>query len=104
MIRDYQIVSPSLDGILQHESLVYEGFKRPIEVARIFDRPAGPRTEEAADPEKQKIIGQYFHDLYELLMKKLSEFAVEAEPSSDEAVKLQALLQELIKIKGLLNF
>jgi hypothetical protein len=102
MIRDYQIVSPSLDGILQHESLSYEGFSRPPEVARIFDRPAGPHEEDIKNPAKQRIIEQYFHDLYNLLVKKISQFAMEPEPAADEGVKLMAMLQEFVKIKGLL--
>ena len=38
MLRDYMLVSPSLDGILNHDSIVYEGVKRPNKVMRAFDR------------------------------------------------------------------
>lgn len=103
MRRDYQTVSPSLDGILRHESVTYDGFHRPEAVARIFDKPAGPRTGELDDAEKQKVIEQYSQDLYGLITKKLSLFAAESEPSYEEGIKLQALLQEYIKIKGLLG-
>jgi len=35
-------------------------------------------------------------------MRKLSQFITEAEVKPDEEVRLQAILQELIKVKGLL--
>ena len=81
MLRDYSITSPSLDGILQHESIVYEGIKRPTEIIRAFDRPridrpannkpAGDKTDKAAsdqihdlcDPENRKILNNYWNDL-----------------------------------------
>ena len=36
-------------------------------------------------------------------MKRLSQFVLAAESSNDETVKLQAMLQEMIKIKSFLN-
>ena len=35
-------------------------------------------------------------------MRKLSQFITETEVKPDEEVRLQAILQELIKVKGLL--
>jgi hypothetical protein len=98
MNREYGLVTPSLDGIICHESIEYEGLRRPPEINRIFDRPK--RLIES--PENRKMIEQYFHDLYEVFIKKISQFIVEAEPLSKESVKLMAMLQELIKIKKLL--
>jgi hypothetical protein len=120
MLRDYSITSPSLDGILQHESIVYEGIKRPTEIIRAFDRPrsdrpAAGKTDKPAgdkaasdqihdlcDPENRKILNNYWNDLYGLFMRKLSQFITEAEVKPDEEVRLQAMLQELVKVKGLL--
>ena len=115
MLRDYSITSPSLDGILQHESIVYEGIKRPTEIIRAFDRPrsdspAAGKTDKPAsdqmrdlcDPENRKILNDYWNDIYGLFMRKLSQFITEAEIKPDEEVRLQAILQELIKVKGLL--
>lgn len=104
MIRDYQIVSPSLDGILRHDSIIYDGIKRPLEIARILDRSETYRAIDYGNinAENQKKLGDYFHDLYGIIVKRISEFVMKSEPSPDEAVKLQAMLQELIKVKKLL--
>ena len=115
-MRDYQLVSPSLDGILSHDSLTYEGIRRPVELLRVLDGPASPNWTAAKNkssdrsrvvpyrsPEDQKILNEYFSDLYGVFMKKLSCFAVESSSSSSETLQLQAMLQELIKIKGLLE-
>ena len=104
MIRDYQIVSPSLDGILRHDSIVYDGLMRPLEITRILDRSETYRAIDYGDIniEDRKRIEDYFHDLYGIIVKRISEFVMKSEPSPDEAVKLQAMLQELIKVKKLL--
>jgi len=100
MIRDYRLVSPSLEGVLSHSSLAYSGIRRPHEVLRILDGPAA--SKKGADKENaQKVLEEYFHDLHGVFMKKLSHFIVEADSSPEESLKLQALLQEMIKIKGL---
>ena len=109
-MRDYQLISPSLDGILRHESIVYDGIQRPDQVLKLMDGPAtrGNRKEGApaevvyTDGER-KVIEQYLSDLYGIFTKKLSYFFVESEPRPDEEMKLQAMLQEMIKVKKLLG-
>ena len=109
-MRDYQIVSPSLDGILHHESIVYEGLKRPFELLRIMDGPISRGNKKLKNEGKKviytdaefKVIKEYTQDLYSLFMKKLSQFMVDPNRKDDEDVKLQAMLQEMIKIKKLL--
>jgi hypothetical protein len=110
MIRDYQIVSPSLEGVLSEATLVYEGLKRPVELLRVLDGPAAKDSARADDGDRdqrtedeRKVLEDYFHDLYGVFMKKLSFFVVESEPSSEETVKLQAMLQEMIKVKRLMK-
>ncbi len=105
MIRDYQIVSPSLDGILRHDCVYYNGLKRPLEIAKLFDRSRNCRAFNQHDIGvlEWKRIGDYYHDLYEIFVKKVSEFVVKSNSAQDEAVKLQAMLQELIKVKKLLS-
>ncbi len=105
MIRDYQIVSPSLDGVISHDLLSYEGIVRPNEILRVLDGPSSkgngkkaPRTEE-----ERRVLEAYFNDLYGVFMKKLSLFVTEPDIPHDEAIKLQALLQEMIKVRGLLG-
>ena len=111
VMRDYQIVSPSLEGVLSHDSLLYDGIKRPIEILRILDGPRAKGRESEARSKKRagnstvlseaefKMMQEYFFDLYGVFMKRLSHFLVEADISSDDSIKLQAMLQEMIKVK-----
>jgi len=110
-MRDYQIASPSLEGVLNHDSLLYEGMKRPVEIMRVLDGPASRgsdkehpvRKDKKQRDEDKKVLEEYFHDLYGVFMSKLSFFVVQPLSSSDETVKLQAMLQEMIKVKRLLG-
>jgi hypothetical protein len=109
-MRDYQLISPSLDGILHHESIVYEGINRPFELLRIMDRSVSvkkriPSTSSKViySEQENKILLQYFHDLNSLFMKSFSQFMIETGSKPDDSVKLLAMLQELIKIKDLLG-
>jgi len=97
------LTSPSLDGILSHTADDYQGIRRPVIINRIFDKPPGMRNIDPLEKGNQKIIEDYFHDLYGVLMKKMAQFFIEACPTPDEEVRLIAMLQELIKIKKLLN-
>lgn len=49
------------------------------------------------------MLEEYFHDLYGVFMKRLSHFIVEPIACDGDAVKLQAMLQEMIKVKGLMG-
>ena len=101
MIRDYTLASPSLRGFLSHESLSYDGIRKPVEILRALDGPAaGPGKSPKAD--EQKILEQYFYDLYGVFMKRLSQFVMSPEPDDSETVRLQAMLQEMIQIKKLM--
>lgn len=108
MIRDYQIASPSLEGVLNDGSLVYEGIHRPTEILRVLDGPSSKGNSKSdsnhikKSEADRKILEDYFHDLYGVFMKKLSYLIVETEISSEDGVKLLALLQEMIKIKKLM--
>ena len=110
-MRDYQIASPSLEGVLNHDSLLYDGIRRPLEILRVLDGPSskgkesekkiakrlGKRTE--LSETEFKILQEYFYDLYGVFMKRLSHFLVDSDVSSDDSIKLQAMLQEMIKVK-----
>ncbi len=107
-MRDYQLISPSLDGILHHDSVVYEGIKRPFELLRVMDGPSRRKArldnsieEVVYTQDESKIIQDYLQDLHTLFLKKFSQFMVESEIKPDEGVKLLAMLQEMIKIKRL---
>ena len=104
MVGDYQIVSPSLEGVLCHESLAYERLKRPVELLYVLDGPRskGPSMGILGNQEL-KMLEDYFHDLYGVFMKKLSHFIVEPDSRDGDSVKLQAMLQEMIKVKRLMG-
>jgi hypothetical protein len=104
MFRDYSITSPSLDGILYHESVSYEGIARPTEILRAFDKPSSAQIRELDESGNRQILQDYFNDLYGLFMRKMGQFISEKEVVPEESVKLQALLQELIKVKKVLTF
>ena len=97
------VVSPSLDGVLRHDSVIYEGLKRPAEVMRVLDGPSSRGVKRPPTEEQIKVLEEYFNDIYGVFMKKLSEFVVAASSKADEIVKLQALFQEMIKIKGMIG-
>ena len=101
-MRDYQLISPSLEGVLNHYSIVYEGISRPNEVLRALDSPARRNTRIVYSEHETKVLEQYFHDIQSVFMKKFSGFIMHAHVSSEDTIKLQALLQELIKIKKLI--
>lgn len=101
-MRDYQIISPSLEGILSHHSIVYEGINRPVEVLRALDGPAKRLHGQAYTEKEQKILHEYFQDIHGVFMKKFSDFVLDAELNPEYVLKLQALLHELIKIKKLI--
>lgn len=110
-MRDYQIISPCLEGVLNHSSLLYEGIKRPLELLRVLDGPQSRGTDKSCltrldhkiSEGDQKVLSQYFQDLYGIFMKKVSFFAIESASDSDETIKLQAMLQEMIKVKRLIG-
>ena len=100
-MRDYTLVSPSLDGILCHEDSRYGDFSRPKEIQVIFDRP-GLSLVELDTPQKKKTVELYWNDLYTVFLRRLTDFASQSTTTHHDAVKLQAMLQEMIKIKKLL--
>ncbi len=102
-MNHYRIISPSLDGVIRHDVMIYEGIQRPNEVMKIFDRPAGDgyRYYPTSEPERE-ILERYFHDVYGIFLKKLSSYVLSGESNDEEDIKLIALLQEMIKIKKLL--
>lgn len=105
------MVSPSLEGVLSHQSLVYERIRRPVELLRVLDGPSSKgrrESPEARDARKfadgdRKAMEDYFHDLYSVFMKKLSFFIVGLPGRDDESLRLLAMLQEMIKVKKIME-
>ncbi len=92
--KNYSLVLPSLDGLLSDDALYFEGISRPVAYYVFRDAPLSGR-----DP---VILEHYWNDVYNLFLRKLALFASSTASSHEDSVKLQALLQELIKVKELL--
>ncbi len=101
-MRASYVVSPSLEGILSHESLSYEGVRKPVEILRALDGPGGSAGDRKRQPHERQLLEQYFYDLYGVFMKRLSAFVLDAAAPDADAVRLQALLQEMVKVKKLI--
>lgn len=102
MSKDYSVVSPSLEGVLSHDCVSYEGVRRPAELLRAMDAPSrGLRLR--PKPGQKEILQSYFYDLYGVFMKRLSHFVLACEAEENETVAIQAMLQELVKVKRLLG-
>jgi len=93
--REYRLVSPSLKGLLSDDALYFEGVSRPSAYHALRDAP--PAGSEAV------LLERYWNDIYNLFLRKLATFASGAGAQDGDDLKLQALLQELIKVKGLLT-
>lgn len=100
---NYQIVSPSLEGLLSHESIMYAGLRRPIEVLRALDGPATKGGKSECKGSDRKVLEQYFTDLNGVFMKKFSNFIGSNGVTSQDSVQMQAMLQEMIRVKRLLD-
>lgn len=101
-MRDYQLISPSLEGVLNHYSVTYQGVKRPIEVLRALDGPARRDSRQPYTAEEQRILEEYFRDIHTVFLKQFSAFIVETHVTIDDTLRLQAMLQELVKVKKLM--
>lgn len=98
-MSNYTITSPSIDALLTDDALLYEGIKRPLIAYAV--RESMLSTLESR--EHIVILEKYFNDIYNLFLKKLAAFSGDDTVSSESATKLQALLQEMIKVKGLIE-
>jgi hypothetical protein len=94
--KNYSLVLPSLDGLLSDDALYFEGVSRPAEYYLFRDAPS---NSSAGDP---IVLERYSNDVYNLFLRKLSTFVSDNNVSEEDSVKLQALLQELIKVRELL--
>ncbi len=96
-MKNYSTKVPSIDGVLSDDLLYFEGIRRPTRISIIKDSPN-------ISGDNLDLLEKYFNDIYNLFLKKLSAFAIGEKASDEEALKLQALLQELIKVKSLLVY
>ncbi|MDB5259493.1 MAG: hypothetical protein JWO73_701 [Candidatus Taylorbacteria bacterium] len=112
-MSNYTITSPSIESLISEDALYFEGIKRPlIAFALREDMQASKKFAEGRKAtefptldshEHIAILERYFNDIYSLFLKKIAIFSGEDSVSGDSATKLQALLQEMIKVKGLIE-
>jgi hypothetical protein len=95
-MKTYSTITPSIIGVLSDDNLYFEGLSRPAGLYTVRDQ--GEISGDSVDT-----LEKYFNDVYNLFLRKLSAFAGLEHTSDEETAKLQALLQELIKVKGLIE-
>jgi len=101
-MKEYKVTSPSLDGLLAHESILYGGINRPTKILRIYDSPANTSLEYSGNENDKMELERYFADLYGVFMKKFSHFVVDRDIYEDDTLTLLAMLQEMVKVKKIL--
>jgi hypothetical protein len=96
---------------ITNSQLIFEGLRRP-QLVMTFNETSAQYSNSTDDI---AILERYFSDVQNLFMKNLSDFSLGFSPgfsNSDlltettfdsEAVKLRALLNELIKVKSLIS-
>ena len=95
-MKTYSINIPTIDGILSDDFIYFEGINRPNDIFILKD--------ENNDTKNRNIdlLEKYFNDIYNLFLRKLSAFAMFESTNNEETIKMQALLQELIKVKNII--
>jgi hypothetical protein len=91
---------PNLSGVLTDDYLYFEGTYRPQSFFTLRD---GLYEGKGQSLQALKELEQYWNDVYNLFLRKLTLFAGSVRASDEETLKLQALLQELIKVKGVIE-
>lgn len=94
-MENYIIQSPSISGVLSDDYLYFEGVSRPVKLFTIEDS--------VGDINNREVLEKYFNDVYNLFLRKVSLFSSYDHSTEEEMLKLQALLQELIKVKKILQ-
>ncbi len=99
-MKTYTIVSPSLQGILSDDHVYFEGIKRPTDY---FIARDSVHLEKEVSPKNIEILERYLQDIYNLFLRKLSNYILDNRDEMEESIKIQALLQEIIKVKELIH-
>lgn len=95
-MKYYTTTPPSLDGIIADDPMYFEGIERPQALYMLRDG-------HVASPDSLELLEKYFHDLHTLFLRKLSAFVAFDKVGEEDSLKIQALLQELIKVKELIE-
>ena len=94
-MKKYQKSYPVIDGILSDDFLYFEGINRPVDIFFLNDKDNG-----AID--RTDILEKYFNYIYNLFLCKISIFVASDTINNESSIKLQALLQEMIKVKSMI--
>jgi hypothetical protein len=95
-MNKYNLLFPSIDGILSDDQLYFEGINRPSKLFLIKDSLHISSSD-------FDVLEKYLNDVYNLLLRKISHYMSVDKPNEEETIKIQALLQELIKVKEMIN-
>ena len=99
-MNTYSITSPSIGALLSDDNLYFEGIKRPLISFGLGENLNATATNAH---ENIAILERYFSDIHNLFLKKFADFSSSESTSNETTIKLQALLQEMIKVKGLIE-
>ena len=88
-------ISQSSGYSLVDEPIVFEGIPRPIKQLLIRD---AERT-----AEDNVILERYFNDMYAMFINRLSALAIGNKIDGQDEKKLRSLLEEMLKVKGLIE-
>ncbi len=86
---------PNIYGILSDDHMFFEGVNRPSEIYSIRDG--------INEKDNILILEKYLNDLYNLFLRKISTYVTIQTNIVEDSIKLQALLQEIIKVKDLIE-
>ncbi len=94
-MQNYTIKQPQISGILSDDYLYFEGVSRPLQIFTVYDTEINEHSRE--------VLEKYFNDIYNLFLRKMSIFSSFEHSTDEEMIKIQALLQELVKVKKILQ-
>lgn len=92
-------------SVLSGKSAMYfGGRKRPIEVLLLRDSGGDVRyTSRHQSDDKNAILQTYFNDVYNMFLSRLTALVVANKISEHDSDRIRALLNEMIKVKGLIE-
>lgn len=102
-MKTYTLASPSLEGLLTDDHFYFEGIERPLELFFFRDNAFSNIDPHKSKTETIEVLDKYLTDIYDLFLKKLISFRAEEQATTENSVKLQALLQEIVKTKQLIK-
>lgn len=100
-IRSQQPSQPlkSIGLVLNETGVYFEGVKRPLGLMVVNDTP----PESSVTNPDNAILEQYFNDIYNLFLSRLTGLVVSNQITSVDSDKIKALLNEIIKVRGLID-